>query len=301
MNRVTEGGGGLCAGRVVAVTGGGRGIGRAEALELARHGACVVVNNRSPGPAHEVVELIEQEGGEAVAHVGDVADMAVAAELVELAVATYGRLDVLLNNAGIVRDRMLVNLAEEDWDEVVRVNLRGTFTTVSRAANYWRQLHKEGKPVDAAIINTTSSAGLFRNPGQANYAAAKAGVTSLTINAAYELARYGITANALAPAAFTDMTAHLIDPRKRDVDGFDPFDADNVAPLAAWLASMEARAVTGRVFEVKGGRIAVAEGWRIGPEIDIGRRWEAGDLAGPVAELLAKAQGNFDVTGRSGE
>jgi len=286
---------------VVAVTGGGRGIGRAEALELARHGARVVVNNRSPGPAHEVVEMIESAGGHAVAHVGDVADMAVAADLVEVAVSTFGRFDVLLNNAGIVRDRMLVNLAEEDWDEVVRVNLRGTFTTVSRAANYWRQMHKDGKPVAAAIINTTSHAGLFRNPGQANYAAAKAGVTSLTINAAHELARYGITANALAPAAYTDMTAHLIAPEKRDVEGFDPFAAENVAPLAAWLASMQARAVTGRVFEVKGGRIAVAEGWRIGPEVDIGRRWEAGDLAARVAELLDGAQGNFDITGRSGD
>jgi NAD(P)-dependent dehydrogenase (short-subunit alcohol dehydrogenase family) len=297
---VTENGQKLCEGRVVAVTGAGRGIGRAEALELARHGARVVVNNRSPGAALEVVDLIERAGGEAVAHVGDVADMTVAAELVELAATTYGRLDVLLNNAGIVRDRMLVNLTEEDWDEVVRVNLRGTFTTVSQAARYWRRVAKEGRPAEAAIINTTSHAGLFRNPGQANYAAAKAGVTSLTINAAHELARYGITVNAVAPAAYTDMTAHLIDPAKRDVDGFDPFAAENVAPLAVWLASMEAREVTGRVFEVKGGRIAVAEGWRIGPGTDIGRRWEAGELAGPVAELLGRAQGNFDVSGRAG-
>src|SRR5204862_1586374 len=132
-------------------------------------------------------------------------------------------------NAGIVRDRMLINLTEEDWDEAIRVNLRGTFTTISQAAQYWRRLQKTGQPLAAAIINTTSSAGLFRNPGQANYAAAKAGVTSLTIHAAHELAQYGVTANALAPAAYTDMTAHLIDPRKRDVGGFAPFAAETVA------------------------------------------------------------------------
>jgi NAD(P)-dependent dehydrogenase (short-subunit alcohol dehydrogenase family) len=289
----------LCAGRVVAITGAGRGIGRAEAIALAQHGACVVVNNRSAQAALDVVDIIRSAGGEAVAHVGDISDMPVAAELIELAVATYGRLDVLLNNAGIVRDRMLVNLTEDDWDEAIRVNLRGSFTTISQAARYWRDMHKAGQPIAAAIINTTSSAGLFRNPGQANYAAAKAGVTSLTIHAAHELARYGVTANALAPAAFTDMTAHLIDPAKRDVDGFDPFAAENVAPLAVWLASLQAREVTGRVFEVKGGRIAVAEGWRIGPEIDIGRRWEAGALAGPIAELLRGAQQNRDVSGRA--
>lgn len=288
----------LCAGRVVAITGAGRGIGRAEAIALAGYGACVVVNNRSPQPAFDVVDLIRAAGGEAVAHVGDISDMAVAAELIDLTVATYGRLDVLLNNAGVVRDRMLVNLTEEDWDEAVRVNLRGTFTTISQAAGYWRRLSKAGQPLDAAIINTTSSAGLFRNTGQANYAAAKAGVASLTIHAAHELARYGVTANALAPAAYTDMTAHLLDPARRDADGFDPFAVENVAPLAVWLASMEARHVTGRVFEVKGGRIAVAEGWRIGPEIDIGRQWEAGALTGPMAELISRAQPNRDVSGR---
>lgn len=288
----------LCAGRVVAVTGAGRGIGRAEAIALAAHGAYVVVNNRSAGAAHDVVDLIRASGGEAVVHVGDISDMTAAAEFIDLAVTTYGRLDVLLNNAGIVRDRMLVNLTEEEWDEAIRVNLRGTFTTTLQTAGYWRRMSKTGKPIDAAIINTTSHAGLFRNPGQANYAAAKAGVTSLTIHAAHELARYGVTANALAPAAYTDMTAHLLDPGRRNADGFDPFAVENVAPLAVWLASMEAREVTGRVFEIKGGRIAIAEGWRIGPEIDIGRQWAAGALAGPIAELVSRAQPNRDVSGR---
>lgn len=288
----------LCEGRVVAITGGGRGIGRAEAIELALHGAQVVVNNRSPEPAHEVVEMIRAEGGSAVAHVGDVADMAVAAGLLDCALATFGRLDVLVNNAGIVRDRMFVNLPEEDWDEVVRVNLKGTYTTLSQAARYWRKMAKDGTPVAAAVINTTSNAGLFRNPGQSNYAAAKAGVASLTINAAYELAQYGVTANALAPGAATDMSAHLIDPSKRDVNGFDPFAPENVAPLVAWLASLEARHVTGRVFEVKGGRIAVVEPWRIGPEQDIGSKWEAAVMGPAVTDLVRRARGNADVTGR---
>jgi NAD(P)-dependent dehydrogenase (short-subunit alcohol dehydrogenase family) len=256
------------------------------------------VNNRSPGPAHEVVEVIRAEGGSAVAHVGDVSDMVVGAGLIELALTSFGQLDVLVNNAGIVRDRMLVNLPEEDWDEVVRVNLKGTYTTLSQAARYWRQMAKEGTPVAAAVINTTSSAGLFRNPGQANYAAAKAGVTSLTVNAAYELAQYGVTANALAPAAATDMSGHLIDPAKRNIGGFDPFAVENVSPLVAWLASMEAREVTGRVFEVKGGRIAVVEPWRIGPELDIGRKWDAAEIGPTVTDLVGRARGNVDVTGR---
>jgi NAD(P)-dependent dehydrogenase (short-subunit alcohol dehydrogenase family) len=288
----------LCAGRVVAITGGGRGIGRAEAIELARHGAHVVVNNRSAEPAHEVAELIRAEGGSAVVHVGDVSDMAIAAGLIQLALSEFGRLDVLVNNAGIVRDRMLVNLPEEDWDEVVRVNLKGTFTTLVQAARYWRGLAKEGTPVAAAVINTTSNAGLFRNPGQSNYAAAKAGVASLTVNAAYELGQYGVTVNALAPAAATTMSGHLIDPAKRDIDGFDPYAVENVAPLVAWLASMEARDVTGRVFEVKGGRIAVVEPWRIGPEHDIGRKWEAAEMGPTVTDLVSRARGNVNVMGR---
>jgi NAD(P)-dependent dehydrogenase (short-subunit alcohol dehydrogenase family) len=295
---MTEPANGLCAGRVAIVTGGGRGIGRAEAIELARQGARLVVNNRSPAPAHEVVAAIKAEGGEAVARVGDVSDTAVAADLIGLAITAFGRLDVLLNNAGIARDRMLVNLPEDAWDEVVRVNLKGTFAPLAEAARYWRRMAKEGTPVAAAVINTTSNAGLFRNPGQTGYAAAKAGVTSLTINAAYELAQYGVTANALAPAAATDMSGHLIDPAKRDVNGFDPFAPENVAPLAAWLASLEARHVTGRVFVIKGGRIAVAEPWRIGPDRDIGRKWEAAEIGATVSDLVARAHGNLDVYGQ---
>jgi NAD(P)-dependent dehydrogenase (short-subunit alcohol dehydrogenase family) len=289
---------GLCEGRVVAVTGAGRGLGRAEALECARQGARVVVNNRSPEPAHEVAELIRAGGGEAVAHVGDVGDMAVAETLVGQALGAFGRLDVLINNAGAVRDRMLVNMTAEDWDEAVRINLRGTFCTLSQAARHWRGLSKAGERVEAAVINTTSAAGLYRNPGQANYAAAKAGVANLTVNAAFELAAYGVTVNALAPVAATRMSEHIIDPAKRDVDGFDPYDPDNIAPVAAWLASLEARAVTARVFDVKGGRIAVAEGWRLGPQVDAGRRWAAAELGPVMADLVAGARAPADFTGR---
>jgi NAD(P)-dependent dehydrogenase (short-subunit alcohol dehydrogenase family) len=292
------GGSALCEGRVIIVTGAGRGIGRGEALECARQGARVVVNNRSPDPAHEAVEAIRAAGGEAVAHVGDVSDMTVAGELLGVALEAFGRLDVLVNNAGMVRDRMFVNMSVEEWDEAVRVNLRGVFATMSHAARYWRQQSKEHGRQQAAIINTTSSAGLYRNPGQANYAAAKAGVASLTINGAYELANYGVTVNGLAPTAATSMSEHLIDPAKRDVGGFDPYAVDNVGPLVAWLASLEARHVTGRIFDIKGGRIAVAEGWRLGPEIDIGRRWRADEIGQPIAELLAKARPNVDVSGR---
>lgn len=288
----------LCEGRVVALTGGGRGIGRAEAIELAKLGAHVVVNSRTPDTSHEVVEVIRAAGGSAIAHVGDVAELRVAAELVNCAISTFGRLDVLVNNAGIVRDRMLVNLHEEDWDEVIRVNLKGTYTTLAQAARYWRQMAKDGTPIEAAVINTTSNSGLFRNPGQSNYAAAKAGIASLTINAAFELAQYGVTANAIAPAAATDMSRHLIDPAARDVNGFDPFRPDNVAPLVAWLASCEARGVTGRVIELQGGRIAVVEPWRIGPELDIGRRWKATEMGPALIELVSRAHGNVDVTGR---
>jgi NAD(P)-dependent dehydrogenase (short-subunit alcohol dehydrogenase family) len=284
---------------VVVVTGAGRGIGRAEALECARQGARVVVNNRSAEAAHEASEAIRAAGGEAVAHVGDVAEMQTAGELLACALDAFGRVDVLVNNAGMVRDRMLVNMAIEDWDEVVRVNLRGVFAPLACAARHWRGISKANGPVAAAVINTTSSAGLYRNAGQANYAAAKAGVASLTINAAHELAAYGVTVNGLAPTAATSMSQHLIDPAKRDVGGFDPYDPANVAPLVAFLASFEAREVTGRIFDVKGGRIAVVEGWRLGPEIDISRRWEPHEIGPAVAALLAEARGAADITGRA--
>lgn len=284
------------AGRVVAVTGAGRGIGRSEALEFARLGARVVVNNRSAPAAHTAVEEIRAAGGEAVAHVGDVSDMALAESLVAAAVAAFGGLDVLVNNAGIVRDRMLVNMSEAEWDEVVRVNLKGTFATLHHAARYWRECAREA-PRQAAVINTTSAAGLFRNPGQTNYAAAKAGVAALTVTASVELARYGVTVNAISPVAATDMSAQFIDPAQRLDGDFDRYAPDNIAPLVCWLGGPQARGVTGRVFYVKGGLISVSEGWRAGPEIDGRARWTQAGLSAVVPDLVRRAQPNAEISG----
>lgn len=282
--------------RVVAITGAGRGIGRAEAIAFARAGAKVVVNSFASDSAQSTVAAIAKAGGIAVACAGDIAEMATAKALLESALDHFGRVDVLLNNAGIVRDRMLVNMTEAEWDDAIRTNLRGTFTTMSLFARHWRETSRSSPP-QATIINTTSAAGLYRNLGQANYGAAKAGIANLTVIAADELARYGITVNAIAPAAATDMSAHLIPAQLRDVGGFDPFDVDNIAPLAVWLGSMDARSVTGRIFDIKGGRIGIAEGWMIGPSIDIGRRWAPEALGSAMADLLSRARPNATVDG----
>jgi NAD(P)-dependent dehydrogenase (short-subunit alcohol dehydrogenase family) len=287
---------GLCDGRVVIVTGAGRGIGRAEALDFGRAGARVVVNSLSSERTHATVDAIREAGGEAVGVAGDVADMAVARELLQGALNSFGRLDVLVNNAGAVRDRMLVNMTEIEWDEAVRINLRGSYTTMHVCARYWRDCSRT-QEVQAAIVNTTSAAGLYRNLGQTNYAAAKAGVASLTIIASEELRRYGVTVNAVAPAASTDMSAHLIDPAVRYAGDFDLFAPENIAPLVVWLGSAAARDVTGRVFDIKGGRIAIAEGWHLGPQLDIGRRWELHELTPALEPLLSRARENATVDG----
>ncbi|MDB4967055.1 MAG: short-chain dehydrogenase/reductase [Myxococcales bacterium] len=279
----------LLDGRVAIVTGAGRGLGRAHAEELARQGARVVVNDLDP-VAHEVVAAIAAAGGEAVANADDVADWQGAARLVAAALATWGRLDVLVNNAGFVRDRMLVSAGEEEWDAVVRVHLKGHFAPTRHAVDHWRARAKAGEPVDARVINTTSGAGLRGSIGQAAYSAAKAGIAALTLVAAAELGRYGITVNAIAPAARTRMTeTTFAEMMKRPESGFDAMDPANVSPLVAWLASGEALKVTGRVFEVAGGTISVAEGWRTGPLVDRGARWNAAELSDVVEQLLADA------------
>src|SRR3954470_19729005 len=270
MSRIVEG-------RVVIVTGAARGIGRGHALEFARQGAKVVVNDlgaevdgsgSSTGPAGEVVERIRAEGGEAIANGEDVSDFEGARRLVESAVERFGDLHVLVNNAGILRDRMLVNMTAEEWDAVIRVHLRGTFAPLRHAAAYWRERGKAGERVAAAVVNTTSSSGIYGNPGQTNYGAAKAGIAAFTVIAAMELGRYGVTVNAVAPAALTRMTENLRPDRPVAPDGqFDASAADNIAPLVVWLAGPGARDVTGRVLNVRGGRISVAEGWSAGPEV----------------------------------
>jgi len=290
----------ICEGRVVIVTGAGRGIGRAHALEFARQGARVVVNDLgveadgslgSDGPAHEVVESIRAAGGEALVNGADVADWSAARALVQTTIEHFGRLDVVVNNAGFVRDRMFVGTSEEEWDAVIRVHLKGHFCVTRHACEYWRGRAKAGEAVDARIINTSSGAGLQGSVGQSNYSAAKGGIASLTLVQAAELGRYGITANAIAPAARTRMTEGVFADMAAPTDGsFDQNAPENISPLVVWLGSPESRDVTGRVFEVKGGRIGISDGWRDGPTVDKGARWEPDEVGAAIAELLQKAQ-----------
>ncbi|MEU0529547.1 SDR family oxidoreductase [Amycolatopsis tolypomycina] len=288
---------GLCQGRVVVVTGAGRGIGRAHALAFAAEGASVVVNDVDADAAAEVVEAI---GERAVANTSDVADWAGAKELIGTAVETFGRLDVLVNNAGFLRDRMLVNLGEDEWDAVVRVHLKGHFAPLRHAAEHWRAEAKAGWTPTARIINTSSGAGLLGSVGQGNYSAAKAGIAGLTVVAAAELARYGITVNAIAPAARTRMTeAVFASTMARPDEGFDAMAPENVSPLVVWLGSEESSHVTGRVFEVEGGKVSLAQGWRHGPVVDKGERWDPAELGPVVKELLEQAPEPEPVYGAS--
>ncbi|MFI6853571.1 SDR family oxidoreductase [Streptomyces sp. NPDC050416] len=290
---------GICEGRVVAVTGAGRGLGRAHALAFAAEGALVVVNDlgvgldgtpEPDGPAARVAEEIRAAGGEAVPHGGDIATTEGAASLVRTALETYGRLDTLVNNAGFLRDRMLVNLDEDDFDAVVRVHLKGHFLTLRHAAAHWRSEAKAGRPPEARIVNTSSGAGLLGSVGQGNYSAAKAGIVALTLVAAAELRRYGVQVNAIAPAARTRMTERTFpDTMAAPGSGFDTMAPENVSPLVVWLGSAASAGVTGRVFETEGGRITVMEGWRPGPGVDKGGRWAPAEAGEAARKLLAEA------------
>ena len=290
---------GICEGRVVIVTGAGRGIGREHALGFAREGARVVVNDlgvardgsgASTGPAQEVVDEIAALGGVAVANTDDIADWEGARRLVQTAIDTFGRLDVLVNNAGFVRDRMLFTTSEEEWDAVIRVHLKGHFAVTRHATEYWRSCSKAGDDVDARIINTSSGAGLMGSVGQGAYSAAKGGIAALTLVESAEMARYGVTANAIAPAARTRMTEEVFGDRMQVPDsGFDVNDPANISPLVVWLGSTDSGDVTGRIFEVEGGQIAVADGWQHGPSLDKGARWDPSEVGTAVHKLLAQA------------
>jgi len=284
---------GICERRTVIVTGAGRGLGRAHARALAAEGAAVLVNDIDSAAAQRVAAEIQQDGGQALANSDDITTLAGAHKIVEAALGAFGEVHALVNNAGIVRDKMFVNLTEQDWDEVIRVHLRGHFCIASLLVRRWRdQVKASGQKVDARIVNTTSGAGLQGSVGQSNYAAAKGGIASLTLVQAAELARYGITANALAPAARTGMTEPVfgeIMKKPDDPNAFDHYAPENVSPLVVWLCSPLSAHVTGRVFEVEGGKISVATGWRTGPGRDKKARWNPAELTEVVNELLAEA------------
>ncbi|MEV8103281.1 SDR family oxidoreductase [Streptomyces sp. NPDC088135] len=298
----------LCAGRVAVVTGAGRGLGRAHALAFAAEGAKVVVNDLgvgldgsggTAGPAQQVVEEIRAAGGEAVAHHGDIATADGAASLVATALDSFGRLDTLVNNAGFLRDRMLVNLDEDDWDAVTRVHLRGHFLPLKHAAAHWRAEAKAGRVPEARVVNTGSGAGLLGSVGQGGYSAAKAGIVALTLVAAAEMGRYGVQVNAIAPAARTRMTEETF-AETMAAPGEGAFDAmapENVSPLVVWLGSAACAGVSGRVFEAEAGRITVMEGWRPGPTADKGARWSPAEAGAAVSELLAAAEAPQPVYG----
>ncbi|WP_149828508.1 3-oxoacyl-ACP reductase [Streptomyces tailanensis] len=267
-------------GLTAIVTGAGRGLGRAEALELARLGAAVVVNDygqpgrdgsgeASAAPAEEVAAEIRATGGKALAHTGDVADFQQVQELVELAVGEFGKLDILVNNAGILRDRMVFSMTEEEWDAVIRVHLKGHFSTTRFAAAHWRERSKAaGGPVYGRIVNTSSEAFLAGSAGQPNYAAAKGGIVGLTTSTALALAKYGVTANVICPRARTRMTADVFGKPEPETDGLDPLAPEHVAPLVGYLASPAAAQVNGQLLVVHGGMVAVVERPRVQAKFD---------------------------------
>jgi len=295
----------MCEGRICVVTGAGRGIGREHSLMLAEQGAKVVVNDLggdmdgtgapTTGPALDVVNEIKAMGGEAVANGDDVSSWDGAQRLINTAIETFGGLDVLINNAGILRDRMLTNMTEEEWDAVIKVHLKGTFAPSRHAAAYWRERAKAGETNDARLINTTSVSGIYGNPGQTNYGAAKMGIAAFTIISSMELGRYGVTVNAIAPAALTRMTENLGMGQASD-EAKEQMSPRWIAPVATWLASPQSAGVTGRVFEASGSVFAIAESWHRGPTaapVDDPTQVDA--LA---RKLLAEARPNANMAGQ---
>ena len=289
---------GICDNRTVIITGAARGLGRAYALAFGAEGANVVVNDigtslggegRNTSAADAVVEEIRAAGGKAIANYEDITDWDAAKRIVDAALEAFGDLHVVVNNAGIVRDRMFVSATVEEWDATMHVHLRGHFCISRHAVNYWRQKQKDGRDPDARIINTSSGAGLQGSIAQAAYATAKGGIASLTLVQAAELGRYGITANALAPSARTRMTEQAFaDKMATEGQAFDVMDPANVAPTVVWLGSSASAHVSGCVFELEGGKIMLEDGWREGPFVDRQARWEPSDVGAAVDKLLSE-------------
>jgi len=285
---------GVLEGKVAVVTGAGRGLGRSHALALAQEGAKVVVNDlgaeldgtgKSSDPADNVVKGIKDAGGEAVANYESVADFQGAKRIIDCAIDNFGKLNILVNNAGFVRDRISFNMPEEDWDAVVAVHLKGNFNCSRWACSYFREQSKEGKLENGRIISTTSHSGLLGNVGQANYGSAKAGIAALTLIWAMEMERYKVTCNAIAPMARTRMTEVNIGPPPTDEGQFDEFAPENVSPLVVYLASDQAQNVTGRVISIRGGKLELFQPWHIAKSIDIGRRWTVNEIGERIHEL----------------
>jgi len=289
----------LCEGRVAIVTGGGRGVGREYALMLAQHGAKVVVNDLGAAPdgrggdatpGQQVVDEIRAAGGDAVLNTADVSDAKGVEGMIRQAIDSFGKLDVLINNAGILRDKLLINTSEEDWDIVIRVHLKGTFLPMHHAGNYWRLQSKAGKPVDGRVINTTSHSGLFGNVGQANYAAAKAGIAAMSVVAAREFQRLGVTVNAIAPRANTRLTEGLAQWTPEQVERRKPI---WTAALVTWLASAESRGISGRVFESWGYGYTVAENWQHGAYTEASK--DPTTLGPSIRDIVARSRKNAGV------
>ncbi|MBV8986150.1 MAG: SDR family oxidoreductase [Acidimicrobiia bacterium] len=290
---------GALDGRVAIIPGSGRGIGREHALLFAQEGAKVVVNDLGGAidgsgddrtPAQQVVDEIKAMGGEAVANADNVAEWEGGERLIQAAIEAFGDLHILVNNAGILRDRVLVNMTEEEWDSVIHVHLKGHFVPTRFAAAYWREQTKAGKTVKANVINTSSTSGLLGNPGQTNYGAAKAGIAAFSVIAAMELERYGVRVNALAPAARTRMTVATpglseVVKAPDDAAKFDIWDPANVSPMVAYLAT-EGLPFTGRVFFVQGGKVQNMTPWQMADVIDKGDRWTVAELETEVKKLL---------------